>query len=300
MPDMSVLLPAHNEAKNIGVAVSSTLRALPRDAELVVLDDGSTDGTAEIAERAGRGDRRLRIISQPPSGGITPALTALLKATDSRIVGRMDGDDISLPGRFRATLPKLVNHDLAFTQMIDWQGKSVKPLPPVPISAETFPLHLLLINPVAHSTMVAHRSVIDEVGGYRRVPAEDYDLWLRCAAAGARMTRVPHWGLVHRIHPDQLTASQTWRSNSWDNPEQAKVFADLAEQLTGERLPRLVSLVDLPALQREAELAAFEAAITPAIASIRGVRGRLLEKRLRTRLAWVRNFASARVNQEMS
>ena len=82
--------------------------------------------------------------------------------------------------------------------------------------------HLLLTNPVCHPTMLATRDIIDRVGGYRSVPAEDYDLWIRVASAGGRIRRLASWGLLYRIHPGQVTGNKAWRSDSWKNPDQAQ------------------------------------------------------------------------------
>ncbi|MGO3795957.1 MAG: glycosyltransferase family 2 protein [Pauljensenia sp.] len=294
MPDLSVILPARNAASDVARAVSSTLRALPRDAELVVLDDGSSDTTAQEVLRGAGGadapDPRLRLLRRPPSGGITPALTSLLAESDSRLVARMDADDVCLPWRFRMTLPHLDRGcDLVFSQVVNLVGRRPDPEVPVGIPPRAFPLHLLLTNPVSHPTAVARREMIDRVGGYRAVPAEDYDLWIRCATAGAQIRRVAAWGLLYRIHPGQITASDLWRRSSWDDVLQAQAFADLSEELVGVRLPRLVSLSLLPVPAREEELERFRRAVLPAIDALGGVQARFLRRRLRARSAWVRS-----------
>lgn len=318
MPDLSVILPARNAAADVARAVSSTLRAMPRDAELVVLDDGSTDATAEQVLAGAGGpdapDPRLRLLRRPPSGGITAALTTLLAETDSRLVARMDADDVCLPGRFRRTLPHVEGgpgpgpgwgprsgrgrgpgqdpgrgSDLVFCQVVNLVGRRLHPEAPVGIPPRSFPLHLLLTNPVSHPTALVRRELLDEVGGYRAVPAEDYDLWIRCAAAGARIRRVGAWGLLYRIHPAQITASQEWRRASWEDPLQAEAFADLSEVLVGQRLPRLVAISLMPDPARTEALDHFSAAVRPAVEALGGVQARVLSRRLRSRIEWVRS-----------
>ena len=105
--------------------------------------------------------------------------------------------------------------------------------------------------------MLATREIIDRVGGYRAVPAEDYDLWMRVASAGGRIRRLAAWGLLYRIHLGQVTGNKAWRSDSWKNPDQAQAFAELSAHLTGQELPRLVSLVSLPRDKAERELERF-------------------------------------------
>lgn len=294
MPELSVLLPARNAADTIAQAVASTLRAMPRDAELVVLDDGSTDGTADeataAAERAGRAEQ-MRLIRHEGSGGVSYALNRLLESTDSALVARMDADDRCLPWRFTRSLRALrAGDDLVFTQIIEMRGKRLSPQPPIAIAPDIFGLHLLLTNPVSHPTMLARRECFTDLGGYRHVPAEDYDLWMRAALAGAKIRRLPLWGLLYRMHDTQITASGQWRQASWGNAEQAAVFAQLSERLVGQPLERLVAIASLPPAQKAQALAAFNRALLPAINAHEGAAAQVLRRKLRQRLAWARSF----------
>lgn len=295
MPRLTVLLPALNAEDTIRVAVSSTLRGMPADSELYVLDDGSTDATAERAREAGtrRGvvDKRLKVVSRPPSGGLAKALNSMLADTDSALVGRMDADDISLPWRFRVSLPALDSGtDVVFTQVMQMSGRRIVPGPPVPIGPRDFPYHLLLTNPATHPSMIAHREALSVVGEYRGVPAEDYDLWLRMAVQGVRMRRLPWACLIYRAHPRQITSTAGWHRRSWSDPLQAEAFADLSEQLTGRRLRRIVSIaLTDPGETREAELREFEETMTRAISTLPLPSRLVLHRRLRKRLEWARD-----------
>ena len=108
MPHMTVLLPALNAEETIGTAVASTLRGMPKDARLYVLDDGSTDATAEKAREAGtrRGvvDKRLTVVSRPPSGSLANALTSMLPEVGMRI-SRIARASVLLPDPDSPTMP---------------------------------------------------------------------------------------------------------------------------------------------------------------------------------------------------
>lgn len=287
MPELSVILPARNAEKTVRQAVTSTLRAMPKDAELVVLDDGSTDSTAAVVRSVT--DPRLRLLEGTGSGGVANALNLLLENTDSDLVARMDADDICLPWRFRTTVPALDRADVVFSPVIDLVGRLPRPGAPLPVSPEAFGLHLLMTNPVSHPTMLARRGVLDAVGGYRDVPSEDYDLWLRLAASGVPARRVAPWGLVYRVHPGQVTASARWRQDSWASTAQAEAFADASERLVGRRLTRLVRMPSLEPGDRERALAGYEAAVGPMVAAFPGIQGAFLRRRLARRLRWVRD-----------
>lgn len=241
MPLLSVLLPVRNGEATIRTAASTALRAMARDSELVVFDDSSTDGT--LAELSLVTDRRLRVVSGSEPAGVSGALNQLLGATDSAFVGRMDADDACLPWRFRRQLGTLSrgHADAVFTTVLDWHSDRhrVSPNAPIAISSRAFPVHLAMTNPVSHPTMVATRGALVAVGGYRAVPAEDYDLWMRLHLAGHRLQRLALPGLAYRLHDGQVTAGAGWSAQSWANPLVASAFSDLTADVLGERFLRL-------------------------------------------------------------
>jgi glycosyltransferase involved in cell wall biosynthesis len=295
MPRLSVLLPVRNGATTIESAVRSTLRALPRDADLHVLDDASDDGTPAVLGRIG--DARLVVHRSDTGLGVARGLGRLLEVSDSELVGRMDADDLCLPTRFRRSLRALRRADFVFTTVIEWTpGGRVSPPAPVGVGTGAFPYQLLLTNPVAHSTMVARRAAIDAVGGYREVPAEDYDLWLRAAGAGSRLRRLGIPGLAYRLHPGQVTSAAGWRLASWRNPLVAEAFGDLSEKLVGRRFPRLNALaVDAPSDEEfAATVTAFATAFRTAVAPRPTGERRRLTRLLDARVAAVRRLRSDR------
>lgn len=287
MPRLSVLVPAYNAEATVARSLRSTLRALPRDAEVVVLDDGSTDGTLGAIRSIE--DPRLRVNSQL-NAGVAATLGELLQSTDSELVARMDADDVVLPGRFPRQLRTIDRgKDVVFTSVLPF-GRRRPGMPlAAPIPASEFGLHLLLSNPVAHPTMMARRSVIDDVGGYRSVPSEDYDLWLRMASAGARITRLSLPGLAYRMHPGQITASETWRRESWEDADTADAYAELAMRLTGSAAQRITSLTideSLTVGEKRAAMGEFSRRFEAALAVLPARSRRSLRSRLARRQAW--------------
>lgn len=288
MPRLSVLVPAYQAAQTIAPALRSTLRALPADAEIVVLDDGSTDGTADVARSIP--DARVRVISRP-NRGVAATLNDLLDATDSELVARMDADDLVLPGRFVRQLRRIeTGADAVFTTVVTW-GAGRPGLPrPSAIDPEAFGLHLLLTNPVAHSTLLGRRTAMTAVGGYRALPTEDYDLWLRMAAQGARLHRMALPGLAYRMHPGQVTASAEWRRASWENTEIGAAYSALAEQLIGAPARRITSLSIDPRLspgEKTAQVAEFSARFHTALERCAPPARRALRRKLGERRAWL-------------
>jgi hypothetical protein len=151
----------------------------------------------------------------------------LLDNIDCKYVGRMDADDITLPWRFRHQLRVLRRDtDVCFTGVV-YFGSEARLYLPFRIGSTAFPLHLLMRNPVTHSSMCGRLDRVLAVGGYRQVPAEDYDLWMRLAADGARLVRTATPTVLYRVHSGQITASDEWRQEARSAPG----YADSYEQL---------------------------------------------------------------------
>lgn len=295
MPRLSVLLPAYNAEATVATAVRTTLRDLPKDAELVVLDDGSSDRTSAIVEAIN--DPRLRLRSRP-NKGVAVSLNEMIDITDSEFIARMDADDIVLPGRFSRELRALVGGgggssekaaDAVFTTVVEWGGKRPQ-LPRLScIDPAEFGMHLLLTNPVAHSTLVARRSAIVDAGRYRMLPSEDYDLWLRLAFAGVKLRRLAVPGLAYRVHSDQVTASDEWRRRSWQSAAVAKSYSSLAEMLIGAPSMRISSLsIDssFDASEKLEQFSAFEARYMDALSNYEAGAQRALRRKLSERRTW--------------
>lgn len=259
MPRLAVILPVRNGAAYIRTSVTSTLQALPRDAELTVLDDGSTDHTSEILQSIE--DRRLRILRREHSDGLTSGLNLLVRETDSEIIGRMDADDICLPWRFRHQI-KEYNRGIqfVFSQVLHLGPRrlEVRPTRLHALDSVTIPLQLLVENPLAHPTALFSRSAIEELGCYRKVLAEDYDLWLRAAARGFSMRRTAIPVLLYRHHGGQVTNQAAWKAKSRIEPELVAAHSELAKSTVGlldDRLSGLRSPAPTQSdLDRSAEL----------------------------------------------
>lgn len=234
MPRISVLMPVRNGEATLDVAVRSTLRALSSDAELLVLDDGSTDGTAEVLSRIG--DVRLRVLTNSSPGGVGAGLRSLVAATDSEFVGRMDADDVTLPGRFAHQIRALRRGaDFCFSSIVRFRTAPTRLRPglPVAISPEAMPFHMLVHNPLCHPTMVCTRDAVLAAGSYRAVRAEDHDLWLRALTAGLRMTRLATPLLAYRQHEGQISGDPTFALAALNEREFQDAYAALARRVLG-------------------------------------------------------------------
>lgn len=234
MPLISVHLTVKDSAHTLARAVTSSLASLPADAELVVLDDASTDDVAGAL--APITDRRLRLERNPRSAGVGAARQRLLDLTDSRVVATMDADDVSLPGRFARQLRALARDaDYVFTPVLNvWDGsRRVRPGLPAPISADAMPLHLLVHNLLCNPTMAARRDAVMAAGGYREVVAEDHDLWLRALAHGQRLVRLTAPGLAYRHHASQTSGAAAFIARAFADPQLRASYREFVDRRFG-------------------------------------------------------------------
>lgn len=293
MPALSVILPAHNAQSTVGRAVSSVLRTLPADAELVVLNDGSHDRTGAILAEFAATHKRLRVLTHAEPVGVAQALNALIAATDSEVVARMDADDVSLPGRFTHQLRRLRSVDVSFTSIMTFgPGLAAwRPRPNFRLDGPFMAALLCLTNPVCHPTLALRRSTLERAGGYREVPAEDYDLWMRLHLEGARLERSSRVGLAYRLHPGQTSAAAGWKSSSWQNPQTQETYAQFTHAVTGTPLTRLTAKAIDPAVSHdelERVIADFSAVLETMVTQLKPTQRIFTRRVLRQRIsnAW--------------
>ena len=180
-PLVSVLMSVYDGELYLRKAVESILDQTFRDFEFIVINDSSTDHSAEIV--TSYDDRRIRYYENGQNMGLARALNRGLSLARGEHIARMDQDDISLPERlakqveFLETHPEVGVLGSAF-QIIDEQG--------TPNHTKRFPAEhgflrwcLCFGSPIAHPTVMMRTALVREVSGYRTDirHAEDYDLW---------------------------------------------------------------------------------------------------------------------------
>ena len=179
-PCVSVVMAVCDDARDVEEAVDSILGQTVWDLELIVVNDGSTDGTGEILHRYR--DRRLRIVDQENTG-LWAALNRGLREVRGMLVARMDGDDVAHPRRLQYQLDFLEAHPRVALlgtacYKVEASGR-IFMLHAVPTDDHEIKRWLPQGNPFIHPSVLMRRSALDRVGPYRRHEAEDYDLFLR-------------------------------------------------------------------------------------------------------------------------
>lgn len=214
MPAVSVIMPAYNVAPYIGEAIESVLAQTFADLELLVVDDGATDGTAAIADGYAARDPRVRVVRQA-NAGISAARNHALRLARGAMFAILDSDDAWDPTFLethmailaaRPDVDIVTGNALFLGSRLD--GQPARPWPD-PRPAPT--LASILADETAIFIMsVFRRRVYDTIGGFDESlrTNEDYDFWLRAASAGFVFARNDRPLGRYRRRDDSLSASE--------------------------------------------------------------------------------------------
>jgi glycosyltransferase involved in cell wall biosynthesis/phenylacetate-coenzyme A ligase PaaK-like adenylate-forming protein/MoaA/NifB/PqqE/SkfB family radical SAM enzyme len=182
-PKISVLLSVYNGQKYIRQALESIYNQSFQDYEIIIIDDASTDSTADILQQ--EKDSRTFIKRNPQNIGLTKSLNIGLSLCRGKYIARMDADDISLPERFEKQIKFLEeNPDCAavgsWCIRIDENGRLVSNWRH-PTDYKGIKERMLTQNSIFHGTVMIRKDSIFNLGCYNEKYrfSQDYDLWLR-------------------------------------------------------------------------------------------------------------------------
>lgn len=203
---VSVIMPAYNREAFIGTAIRSLQNQRPdADVDIIVVDDGSTDNTADIVSRIASEDPGVRLIRQPKSGVARARNTGLDNVhDDAEFVTFLDSDDACAPQRFAKELnwfrddPQLA---MTYGMMMLTQDIDDALLVPPP-GAPT-----CTIRGIGMTNAIFRRSAIERVGRFNEDlrQAEDFDFLLRFFELPLKYLLIDQVSIFYRRHPGNMT-----------------------------------------------------------------------------------------------
>jgi GT2 family glycosyltransferase len=291
-PIFTVAMPAYNSERTIASAIGSVLAQTQPDFELIVVDDGSSDATVDVAR--GFQDSRVRVRRQENAGPGAARNLAIVEGR-GRYISMLDSDDLWLPA-YLETMGAALDADpkagLAYTDawvLDDATGRIRRttamhyqdpPVPP-PTEPQEFLRQLLIRGNFVFTSGTVRRAALDEIGVFNMLltPSEDFELWLRIVATGWRAVRVGANLAVYRKHSGSLSSNEV---------------AILRGE--GEALRRVVEEYDVPEELRALALRRLRRVDVRAagLSGDRGIREamqRLRARAVRVKIALVEPFA---------
>ena len=258
MPTVSVIMPAFDAERYLHAAVDSVLRQSFSNLELLIVDDGSTDGTLAIARGYAAHDPRVRVLQQE-NAGPGPARNTGFRAAEGRLFAFLDSDDewdTTFLEEQIAILRARPDVDVVVGNARN-RGGARDGQPSRPLRGEGRPIALTEIlgdETCLFIMAVFRRDVIDAIGGFdpEIFTNEEYEMWIRAAMAGFTFTRHTTPLGWYSNRPDSLSANDTRMLSGI-----LRVFAKTRRQLTPGS-PE-VSILDRQVARFAAELAAAEA-----------------------------------------
>lgn len=214
----SVVIAAYEAASTVGEAIESVLAQTRQDFEVIVVDDGSRDATAAVAEAIAARDGRVHVHRQG-NGGPSAARNRGISVATGKYLSMLDSDDLWLPGyleKMGGALDDDTQAGFAYTEAWELEEANgrfrkatamARQRPPArTMPNERFIAELMQRNFVFNSVTV-RRSVLERVGAYdpSMTHSEDYELWLRIAISGYSAARVPGPLAIKRDSEDSLT-----------------------------------------------------------------------------------------------
>lgn len=242
-PRVSVITPTYNRADFLGEAIDSMLAQTFDDFEMIIVDDGSTDGTRALVEQYSD-DPRIRCFFQENQGQSVARNLGIGKST-GEFICFLDSDNVWLPERLERSLAAFEGDpsaDIVYADniTIDEHGREIG-RDAMPRYSGRITHQLLKDNFVSINTTMIRRHCLEAMGGFSPDDrlAEDYSLWLRLSTRYA-FRYVPEFWSKYRVMDDQISSDKDKRF--WSNERLLRQFlGDFPDSVTRTQARRGMS-----------------------------------------------------------
>ncbi|MGE0666437.1 MAG: glycosyltransferase family 2 protein [Sphingomonadales bacterium] len=267
-PSITIAMSVFNNAPHLAQAIESMLGQSHVDFEFLIVNDGSSDGSAGILDSFAGRDSRIRAIHQD-NRGLVASLNRMLEEARAPLVARMDGDDDCHPERLAkqfAFMRANRDHGVVGTQSISFDDSGARWASPLfPVTDAEVRATIGTRNVLCHPSVLMRRDLVLAAGGYRRqfVHCEDRDLWLRLSER-TKIASLPEALTYYRRTPGQVSnrhivtqavgAAMAWLAHVERAAGRSDPFDDLETLPPVESLDRLLGRPGCAALVREKAL----------------------------------------------
>ena len=236
-PFFTIVIPVYNGEHFIRECLSSVSQQTFLDWECIVVNDGSTDSTAEIVKDITEKDGRIKLCQQP-NAGVASALNLGISLAKAPWIVRLDADDLMLPNRLKCHYTIIENHDVDLLAcsavVVNAEGEEIG-VNSCHVMTTEDALDLLSQGRVVgllHPAVAYKKSIFETAGRYRpqMCPAEDIDLWCRMVEAGAKIVGSKEMVIKYRVHSASISRSKS---------KSVSLMVDYVEYCMKQRLANL-------------------------------------------------------------
>lgn len=249
MVQVSVLLNVYNDEKFLAECIESVLKQSFTDFELVVVNDGSTDGTLKIIQKYCQSSPKLVLVNLENNVGRAAAINIALAHAKGKYIAKIDGDDCFYADKLARQVDYLENHKDCFllacgVDMIDEESKTILTVKPLKSSGEIAE-RLLKKNTIFHSSIMFRNEGIS----YREkfLYAQDYDLYLQILARGKQIDALQEVLAGYRVQTASISFTKMGHQKLFANKAR-ELYTNIIESnkdLYGDFDPQEILNVDL-------------------------------------------------------
>lgn len=209
-PKISILMSVHNGMPFLYEALESIKTQTYADWECIIIDDASTDTSAEVLTTYASEDSRFRIERNSENSGLTHSLNRALSLARGSLIARCDADDVLVPTRLTQQAAFLDTHPEvglcgSWYTCINASGQHLQTMQP-PTTHAALHWTLCRMNPFCHSSIMMRREALDAAGKTYAPDcpcAQDYELWTRMATV-THMATIPEVLVHYRLHENTV------------------------------------------------------------------------------------------------
>ncbi len=235
-PVLSVIMSVYNGESYLEEAVESVLNQTFTDFELIIINDCSTDSTAEILEKLSQKDERIKVHTNEVNLKLPTSLNKAISLCRGKYILRMDSDDLCLPERLEKQYYFMENNkdiDLSSIRFLTLKnGVYSSGGCGGRIDNEALKTMLLVTNPILHPGVIAKKEIFEEMNYDTSLTCtEDLELWTRLALNGKKMAILPEYLLIYRLHDKQITSTTLERQHKEVLSVEEKYYSGMLKPL---------------------------------------------------------------------
>ncbi|EOG1815092.1 TPA: glycosyltransferase [Enterobacter hormaechei subsp. steigerwaltii] len=216
---ISVIMPSYNSADTISASIESILSQSYQNWELLITDDGSTDGTLEILSAYAEKDSRIKFFSNSKNSGAAVSRNNSIKHSKGAFLAFLDSDDIWLKNKLQKQLSFMnvtQNNDFSFTSysLIDENGKHLGKTVDMQGDGLSFSYHDMLRKKatLGCSTVMLRKSSFEDISMPLIRTGQDYALWLKLLKTGKNAYLLNEVLTEYRILPNSISRNKFKKS----------------------------------------------------------------------------------------